>query len=1075
MGRLRITNHTSAVIRGDRLVYQENGSPIQIVVGTPDWYRWLATASTFAFSSEGENFTAYQEQADNKREGRYWKAYRKQGSKLASVYLGKSERLTLDRLKAAAAVLAHEEDGTPSGSRTKASSEHEVPSRTLQLPGSHLPREDDSRGELLLVRDQLLTIKFSIPVTSHLVIPRPRLVSLLNGIIQRESTKLVLVSAPAGFGKTTLLATWLKSLPENRPPIAWVSLDEEDNDPIRFWKYVFTALDLCQPGLCTSLLTFLHSQQAPRLPYVLTAFINTLTAHTESLLLVLDDYHVITEQATHASFTYLLEHLPPQLSLILSTRSDPPLPLARLHGRGQAVEIRTEQLRCTEEEADAFLTQTMGLSLSASEVRAIEARTEGWIAGMQIAALSMQGRIDPTRILHELSGSQRCILDYLIDEVLQQQSEAIQVFLLHTSILERLCASLCDQVMGESGSQQVLEHLERANLFVVPLDTQRQWYRYHHLFAEALHYHLEQTWAEEIHTLHLRASQWYARQGHLDEAVQHAIHARAWAWAADLIEQAPAPPIWGFNVLEKQRHWLEKLPLEVVQARPRLCLTYAKTLHMIASPTQTETWLQAAEAALASPTAGLPVPAVSTTAEQKARQHWLGELAALHAVHISVYIGDGQAALACCQQALTLLSEQHLAARADVALAQALALYALGDMRAATAYGLQASALAQAAGNLFSAITMLSVAAHCSFIWGRLHEIQRIAERAAQLVQGPKGLPFPLKSWPLLGRADILVEWNRLDEALDIALQAIQFGEQTGTTVFSNLGYMALMRVHLARGELDVAHSVLQRAEHALLNVPYPFLHSIFVAVDRVRLWLACGELERAGRWAQELLQQGREPSLMAGEKENIALVRILLAQKRPEEALSLLDSLLVSAQTGQRWGHAIEMLILQALAYQMCHSREEALATLSRAVSLAEPEGYIRRFVDEGAPMEALLSRLRKRERRRRPTPYLDALLAAFAASRDDRAGTCHASGSGQHTEHKLISPLLEPLSKRELEVLCLLEQGASNQEIAEDLVLTLSTVKSHVRNILLKLGVGNRTQAVKQAHILGLLSEES
>jgi LuxR family transcriptional regulator, maltose regulon positive regulatory protein len=941
-------------------------------------------------------------------------------------------------------------------------------------PGSHLPQEDVPGGELLLLRNQLLATKFYTPVTSQFVIPRPRLTDLLNGSIQRESTKLVLVSAPAGFGKTTLLATWLKSLPKNRPPIAWVSLDEEDNDPIRFWKYVFTALDICQPGLCTPLLTFLQSQQAPRLHYVLTAFMNTLTAHTDSLLLVLDDYHMITEQAIHTSFTYLLEHLPPQLSLILSTRSDPPLPLARLRGRGQVLEIRTEQLRCTEEETTTFLTQTMGLSLSPSEIRAVEARTEGWIAGLQMAALSMQGCTDPTKILHEFSGSQRYILDYLTDEVLQQQPEAIQTFLLRTSILERLCASLCDHVLAESGSQQVLEHLERANLFIVPLDAQRQWYRYHHLFAEALRYRLEQTRAEELHTLHLCASQWYVGHGHLDEAVQHAINAQEWSWAADLIEQAPAPPIWGFNVLEKQRHWLEKLPLEVVHARPRLCLTYAKTLHMIASPTETETWLQAAEAALPSPTAETGSPPASTIAEQKARQHWLGELAALRAVHIGVYIGNGQAALACCQQALALLCEQHLAARADVALAQALASYALGDMRAATHYGLQASALAQATGNLFSAITMLGVAAHCCFIWGQLHEIQRIAQQAAQLVQGPKGLPFPLESWPLVGQADILVEWNRLDEALDIALRAIQFGEQTGTTVFSNLGYMALMRIHLARGELDAAHSILQRAEHALANVPYPFLHSIFIAVDRVRLWLACGELERAHRWTQELLQREREPSPIAREKEEMALVRILLAQEQPEEALSLLKPLLVSAQTGQRWGHAIEMLILQALAYQMCHDIKEALATLSRAVRLAEPEGYIRRFVDEGASMEILLSRLLEQERKQGPTPYLDTVLAAFAGSpRDDRNMACRRIRSAP--QHELTSLLLEPLSERELGVLRLLEQGASNQEIAEDLMLALSTVKSHVRNILLKLGVSNRTQAVKRARTLGLLPEES
>ncbi|MGZ3647337.1 MAG: hypothetical protein ACXVCM_26190 [Ktedonobacteraceae bacterium] len=387
--------------------------------------------------------------------------------------------------------------------------------------------------ESTLLHDQLLTTKFFIPSASHTLIPRSRLDAQLNAGMKR---KLTLISAPAGFGKTTLLSAWVQTLPLDNPIVAWVSLDEEDNDPMRFWEYALTALNTCQSELFTPLLSFFQTEQAHAVQSLVTAVINILVKQTEQFLLILDDYHVITESAVHTSLNFPLEHLPSQLHLILATRADPPLSLPRLRGCNQMLEVRSDQLQCTTEEVLAFFAKAMGIALTSEESQEVEDRTEGWIAGLQLVALSMRGHTDTTPILRELHGSQRYILDYLTDEVLRQQAGTLQTFLLRTSILERLCAPLCDSVMQQSGSQQLLEQLEQAHLFVVPLDERRQWYRYHALFAEALPYRLGQMEGEVVSALHLHASQWYVAQGNFSEAVRHAFCARNWQRVADLIE-----------------------------------------------------------------------------------------------------------------------------------------------------------------------------------------------------------------------------------------------------------------------------------------------------------------------------------------------------------------------------------------------------------------------------------------------------------------------------------------------------------------------------------------------------------
>jgi LuxR family transcriptional regulator, maltose regulon positive regulatory protein len=561
------------------------------------------------------------------------------------------------------------------------------------------------------LHDQLLATKFFIPASSHALILRPRLLTLL---MKSFECPLTLVSAPAGFGKTTLLSNWIHALPPERARVAWVSVDEGDNEPTLFWRYVLTALDRALPGLCAELVAYLHAQQAPPLHSVLQALINRLAEQSEQFLLILDDYHLLTAQAIHTTLTYLLEHLPPQLHLILATRADPPLPLALLRARGHLLELRTDDLRCKPDEAVAFLEQTVTIPLPEGVVEQVANRTEGWLAGLQLVALSLQGRSSPGTLLEEVeevSGSQRYIFDYLMEEVFQRPSAAVQTFLLQTSILTQLSAPLCDAVLEQSGSQQVLEQLERANLFLVSLDGQRQWYRYHALFAEALRQRLEQTQPAIVPGLHYRASQWYAQQGRLSEALSHAFTAQQWPWAADLLEQV-YPRIWGNSEHARLRRRLEQLPTSVVRSRPRLCLAYAKTLFMGASHTTIERWLDDAETALqdtlrtsANETVEAGVPLTST---QDERENLLGEITAQRAVITGYYLGQGPTTLTFCQQALAHLSQENLLARAEVAYAESLAYYSSGDIVAAIQSIRKATALAQAAGDTSSTIIYLS-------------------------------------------------------------------------------------------------------------------------------------------------------------------------------------------------------------------------------------------------------------------------------------------------------------------------------------------------------------------------------
>jgi LuxR family maltose regulon positive regulatory protein len=933
-----------------------------------------------------------------------------------------------------------------------------------------------------LIQKQLLATKFFVPVTPGTLISRPRLIALLDKGLKHPFT---LVSAPAGFGKTTLLSTWAHSLQAPHARLCWISLDEQDNDPRLFWTYVLTALDGQGSQRFEPLLMHLQSQPPPPLKPLLTALVNRLAESEDHFVLILDDYQLITEEQVHTTLAYLLERLPAQLRIVLSTRADPPLPLPLLRARQRALEVRTEQLRCTVEETGTFLEQVMGIQFPAETIQQVTVRTEGWLVGLQLLALSLQGNPNPTTLLEETSGDQRYILDYLTEEVLRRQSQQMQSFLLCTSILERLTAPLCDAIMEQPDSQQMLRQLEQANLFVVSLDSRREWYRYHGLFAQALCYQLEQTQPDLLPSLHHRASLWYANHNQPTQAILHALHAKEWPWAADLIEQQSAALntlTWGISKRKVLllRDWFQQIPVDILHTRPRLCLAYTWMLLFVTPQTVLETRLNAVQTLLTAQLRSQTHQENSSSAMliPPARQELeklLGEVIAYRAL-IRSYDEDGEAALPLCQQAQALLSADN-ALHGHIGVSKLFASYAscINDATAAIQMGLQAASLRQAAGNTALAISIMGETALHMIGTGHLHQTRQLTQQAIVLGRKPGTFVLPMVGWPMLWQAEVLREWNQLEAAHALAEEGIGLCEQMESPlslIFSAMGYAMLLRVCLSRGKLDEARSALQEFERLGMSMNqryYLYLRSHFTTIDQVRLWLACGELDRATHWLEQLDLRERHGTAFAREREEVACGRVLLAQNQPALALQRLSPVLQRAIQGQRWGHVIEMQLLQALAYQMGQQEKQALDALSEAVRLAEPEGSIRSFVDEGAPMEALLYRLQQEQGKDGPTPYLDTVLAAFPQQSKPQEHQPKRAGKDTKTQS-----LLEPLSKRELEVLQLLARGASNLEIAHELVIVVDTVKRHISHIFAKLDVQNRVQAARRARELSLLDEE-
>ncbi|HEY4389187.1 MAG TPA: LuxR C-terminal-related transcriptional regulator, partial [Ktedonobacteraceae bacterium] len=883
--------------------------------------------------------------------------------------------------------------------------------------------------------------KFFVPVSSHPVILRHRLTEqLLNASLQRPFT---LISAPAGFGKTTLVATWIQSLPAHEPCVAWISLDEGDNDAVRFWSYVLSALEHQLPGRFSELLALLQQQTTPTLQSIIKALINVLADCQEQILLVLDDYHLIIEQTIHSSLTFFIERLPPCCHLLVATRVDPPLPLSRLRGRDQMIEIHTEQLRCTPEEAMAFLNEVLDISLSESAFQQVFGRTEGWLVGLQLLGLILQGHSEPGMVLAELSGSQHYILDYLTDEVLAQQSEQLQHFLLYTSILDRLSAPLCDALLQETESQKFLEELERHNLFLVALDSERRWYRYHNLFAGALRTLLRHKEREVVDVLLLRASSWYFEQGNTREAIEYALRAHAWPKAAEMIEEI----VQSTHVQCEPhtiRRWIEAFPQREIHARPQLCLAYAQALKMV-DPLSTlqERWLLLAEssatALLSADTSEIgPV----SPATRPAQERLLAEILIARAT-LAVTHGDDQQAQDLADRAYSHVSPQH-GICAHLHFIQGYIALFRGQSVPATQQFLDATHISQNAGNAGDALFYQYCAATTLYLAGKLHAAWQLFQQIIEHEGAPGNTLVSQLSGIYTRQADILREWGRLDEALALANQNRQYTEDAGLTGHLLEISLVQVRIFLAQGKLEAANTLLEQAQPTFEQENFERLRTLFLTPLQIRLWLARGEEKRAQQFVHKLMQSPRPPEPFVREREDIARARVALAMAQPDETLSLLAPLFSQAESGERIDDLVEMLCLEALAFQMQHQEQRALTSLARAVWVAESEGFIRSFVEEGPPMKRLLTRLRDQQHRYGSTPYLDSLLAAF--QEDLSTGMSDESAQAQ---------LRDPLSEREREVLQLVALGQSNQEIAERLVITVDTVKRHMYHIYNKLGV--------------------
>jgi len=889
------------------------------------------------------------------------------------------------------------------------------------------------------------------------LVPRPH----LTDRVQRGTrSKLTLVSAPAGFGKSTLLAEWLGVASADRSVTVWLSLDPGDNHPVAFWTHLIAALRTVAPTVGAKALTLLESPDRS-IEAVLAPLLNELNALPDDIVLVLDDYHAIEAPEIQVGMAFLLEHLPAQVHLVIVTRADPALPLARLRAQGDLIEIRAIDLRFTPDEASAFLNGVMTLGLTAEDVAVLEGRTEGWIAAIQLAGLSMQGRDDIAGFIARFAGDDRYIVDYLVEEVLQRQSEPVRTFLLETSILSRLNGPLSDAITGQDGGKAMLEALERQNLLLVPLDDRREWYRYHHLFADVLQARLRDERPEHVVELHRRATEWYEHEGKRAEAIRHAMAGKNFARAADLVELA-MPATSRDRQEATLRLWLEALPDELIRARPVLSNGYAGSILVRGKTEGVEARLQDAERWLdstAEAPGGVGRPASSMVVVDVDAFRRLPGSIAVHRAGQARLLGDVAGTIAHARRALDLVGEDDHLGRGAASALLGLAYWTNADLEAAS--GLYASSMArfEKAGYLSDAIGLALALADMRIAQGRLHDAMRTYERGLELATGQGALVLRGAADMHVGISEILRQRDDLAGAAQHLHRARDLGEENGLPQNPYRSRVAAAGIRQAEGDLEAALGLLAEAGRLYANDFSPDVRPIDAL--KARVWIVQGRLSEAMGWARESGLSAADDLIYVREFEHITLARLILAQgahdrsdDRIGEAIDLLERLLAAADDGGRTGSVIEILVVQALARRARNDAPGAQASLERAVALAEPEGYVRVVADEGQAMAALL---RLAAQQRDASSYLRRLLAATVTP-----------ASRAPVDQRLI----ESLSERELEVLRLLESDLDGPDIARELTVSLATVRTHTGNIYAKLGVNNRRAAVRRAAELGLLS---
>ena len=899
-------------------------------------------------------------------------------------------------------------------------------------------------------RDVLLATKLHMPASRPGQVLRPRLTARLDEGLARG---LILASAPVGYGKTVLLADWAR---RGEHPVAWLSLDAGDNDPARFWRHAVAALDRARPGTGDRVAPLLGPPAPTSFQGLVTALINELAAQPGDggALLVLDDYHVISAQQVHESLAFLVEHRPAGIGVVLASRSDPPLPLARLRARGQLTEIRVAELRFTPAEAGQLLQPAVP-ALPDASVAALAARTEGWAAGLQLAALSLRGQPDATAFVAAFTGSHRYVLDYLAEEVLERQDEQLRTFLLETSVLDRLSGPLCNAVTGRAGSQALLEEAERAGLFLIPLDEVRGWWRYHHLFADLLRARLQQEQPGRVAQLHRNAATWYAGHGLADDAIGHAAAAGEMLWAARIIEQH-------FNLVHRIRgeaatidRWLSVLPAEVFRSRPRLLLAQAHMAADSGHPEVVEPLLDAVECAPPGWADERFEPASGATASFLIN---VPALTTLNRSYLAQLHGDAEATAAFAAQTLAESKPEEGALSATAHGFLAVAEWLRGRLTEAE----RALASSVTGWRETSQLTLIAWGCYelvlIQLAQGRLDAAALTCEQALDTLV-TSGRPAPAAGPSYAGLAEIAYQRDELDLALRHATEGIALCRQFVYTPPLAGGLATLALIRQATGEPAGALEAITEAERAAPG-PAGLLNP--VPAQRARLLLAQGNLPAAARFAQDNgLGPDDEPDY-ARESAHLVLARILLARDRPGQALALLDRLHGAAVAQDRVGSLIETGALRALALAAAGDEAGAVTTLAGALALACPQGYVRVFADEGPPMAALLGRLIAAQRAGRaaaevPLGYLARLQRAFGPVRPAR--------------DPVPSGIADPLTSRELEVLEMLAVGRPNQVIARELVVTLDTVKKHVGHVLGKLGAANRTEAVARARELSLI----
>ena len=890
----------------------------------------------------------------------------------------------------------------------------------------------------------VLSTKLFVPSLRTDLVLRQRLIDQLNAAGQR---KLTLVSAPAGYGKTTLISNWLH---EARIPSAWFSLEEDDNDPIRFLQCFILALQRISSSIGLDLPGMLQgAPSAAPFETIITLLINQVAELEAQFILVLDDFHLIHAQAILDMVAFLLERMPLQMHLVLVSRTDPTLPLARLRSRNEILDIRVDELRFTLDETAFFLNEVMGLKLLPGDIAAMAARTEGWIASLQLAALSLQGSKNPHAFIMAFAGSHHYIMDYLLEEVLNLQSERVRSFLLQTSILGRMCGSLCNSVVKADGpesidGQAILESLEHKNLFVIPLDDQRHWYRYHHLFADVLNRRLEQLYPQLLPELHSRASQWYEQKGLIPEAIQHTLAAGDHDRAIQLIEQNGCLLLIRGEV-STLPHWIKAVEPHA-QDRPWMYIFKAWLFALGGHPDRVEEMLQTAERLISSE---------EPTIELRTMQ---GTIATARAYQANMR-GETSLAAAFARQALEYLPDIDLVSRSLRTVATALrgdASSMNGDLEDARQAYLEAKKIGEAAGDIHLIIVANSNLANILIEQGLLHQAYMIYSETLEMATRPDGQQPVIAGRLYAELSQVSYEWNNLETAMQQVHQCLALCRQWGNMDQQAVGFVLLARLEHVQSHPESALEAMRMAEKLASEYHLLPRYSAWVKYSLARLWLAQGDLEKASHLIQQDGMTAEDEEIpYLREPEYLILLRLLLAQGDHDPVLALSKRLLQQAEGANRMGRAVEILVLEALAHQGKKEPDQALASLARAFALARPERYVRAFLDEGAQMAKLLHLARSRQVE---AAYATELLSAMGET----------GGGTQAPAQNLI----EPLSRRELEVLQLIEAGCSNQEIAARLVISIATVKRHISNIYAKLGVQSRTEAVsigKELKIFG------